>query len=465
MNGPIPIFQAIRRGAQAALAAAVLGAAALSGPSAQEPDTVEALSRVVVFGDGEDVDRALTALRLRGKPDVAASLILALRYNRSAQHKISAALSVLTGHRDAADWFDWMLWQEAHPEFTPHPSFRRLKLDLLARIDVQFSRFFGGNPRIDIRLEEIVWGGVEVDGIPALVDAEMIPAAQATYLTPDEPVFGVEIGGDARAYPLRILDWHEMANDAVGGVPVALAYCTLCGAGILFDRRIPGRDKPFEFGSSGLLYRSNKLMYDRETDSLWNQFTGRPVVGKLAGSGIELKQLPVTISSWRRWRERHPGTKVLAPDTGHIRDYSPGAAYGRYFASSKLMFPAGLADGRLGAKEQVFGVRAPAGAKAWPLGVFRENPVINDRVGALDVVVIGNAAERTGRAYRRDGREFEATSDPAVLQGPGGAWTATEEALVGPDGTRLPRLAGHVAYWFAWASYLGPKPELYEPSR
>ncbi|MGQ0676524.1 MAG: DUF3179 domain-containing protein [Rhodospirillales bacterium] len=443
----------------------MLGAVAFSGASAQEPDAVEALSRVAVFGDGEDIDRALTALRLRGKPDVAASLILALRYNRSAQRKISATLAVLTGHRDATDWFDWMLWQEAHPEYAPHVSFKRLKLDLLTRIDIQFLRFFGGNPRMDIRLEEIVWGGVEVDGIPALVDAAMIPAAQASHLTADEQVFGVEIGGDARAYPFRILDWHEMANDSVGGVPVALAYCTLCGAGILFDRRVPGREKPFEFGSSGLLYRSNKLMYDRETDSLWNQFTGRPVVGKLAGSGIELKQLPVTIASWRSWRERHPDTKVLAPDTGHIRDYAPGAAYGRYFASPKLMFPAGLADGRLAAKDQVFGVRAPAGAKAWPLDAFRRTPVINDRVGALDVVVIGDADERTGRAYRRDGREFRAGPGSDLLLGPGGAWRVTEEALVGPDGARLPRLAGHVAYWFAWASYLGPKPELYEPSR
>ncbi len=465
MGETMQSVRAIRRGVLAALATLALGAVGSLSASAQEPESVEALSRLVVFADGEEIDRGLAGLRLRGKPDAAAALILALRYNRTAERRISATLAALTGHRDAQDWFDWMVWQEAHPEIAPHPSFRRLKLDMLIRIDIEFSRFFGGNPRMDIRLEEIVWGGVPVDGIPALVDAAMIPAGRADYLTDDDAVFGVEIAGDARAYPLRILDWHEMANDTVGGVPVALAYCTLCGAGILFDRRAPGREMPLEFGSSGLLYRSNKLMYDRATDSLWNQFTGKPVVGKLAGSGIELQQLPVTIASWRRWRERHPGTKVLAPDTGHIRDYSPGAAYGRYFESPKLMFPAGLADGRLGAKEQVFGVRVPAGAKAWPLEAFRRTPVINDRVGAVDVVVIGNAAERTGRAYRRDGREFQATQDPAVLQGPGGAWQVTEEALAGPDGARLPRLAGHVAYWFAWASYLGPKPELFEPAR
>ena len=459
------MVRAIQRGVLAALGAAVLGALGPPCASAQEPDSVEALSRTVVFGDGEEIGRALTALRWRGMVDVAPALILALRYNRAASGQVLPTLAALTGNREAQDWFDWMLWQEAHPEIAPHPSFRRLKLDLLTRIDVQFSRFFGGNPRMDIRLEEIAWGGVEVDGIPALVDAAMVPAAEGRYLTDGEPVFGVAIGGDVRAYPLRILDWHEMANDTVGGVPVALAYCTLCGAGILFDRRVPGHERPFEFGSSGLLYRSNKLMYDRETDSLWNQFTGRPVVGKLAGSGIELKQLPVTIASWGRWRERHPDTKVLSPDTGHVRDYKPGAAYGRYFASPNLMFPTGLADGRLNAKDQIFGVRVPAGAKAWPLEAFRGAPVINDRVGAVDVVVIGDAAERTGRAYRRDGREFHAAPDPGLLLGPGGAWRVTEEALIGPDGARLPRLAGHVAYWFAWAGYLGPKPELYQPAR
>ena len=107
------------------------------------------------------------------------------------------------------------------------------------------------------------------------------PASAASYLNPDDPVFGVEINGDARAYPLRIANWHEMVNDVVGGVPVSLAYCTLCGSGILFDGRVAGRAEPFTFGSSGLLYRSNKLMYDRQTDSLWEQLAGHPVTGSL----------------------------------------------------------------------------------------------------------------------------------------------------------------------------------------
>jgi hypothetical protein len=126
------------------------------------------------------------------------------------------------------------------------------------------------------------------------------------------------------------------------------------------------------------------------------------------------------------------------------------------------MFPAAQSDTRLAPKEQVFGVRVPTAAKAWPLDAFRAMPVINDRVGAIDVVVIGDASARTGRAYRRDGREFRPGGDRESLTAADGRWTIGEEALVGPDGARLPRLAGHVAYWFAWAGYLGPKPELYQ---
>ena len=187
-------------------------------------------------------------------------------------------------------------------------------------------------------MEEVVWGGVALDGIPALVNARMLPADEADYITPTELVFGVEINGDARAYPLRILDWHEMANDVVGGVPVALAYCTLCGAGVLFDTRVG--DATYEFGSSGFLMRSNKLMYDRTTYTLWNQLTGEPVLGKLADGSIELKRLPVVVSTWQAWHARHPDTQVLSLETGHLRDYTPGNPYGSYFASPDTMFPA-----------------------------------------------------------------------------------------------------------------------------
>jgi hypothetical protein len=244
-----------------------------------------------------------------------------------------------------------------------------------------------------------------------------------------------------------------MVNDVVGGVPVSLAYCTLCGAGILFDGRVEGRAKPFTFGSSGLLYRSNKLMYDRQTDSLWNQFTGRPVMGPLTGSGIELKVLPVALTSWAQWRSRHPETRVLSLDTGFTRNYGPGVAYHDYFASPELMFPALVKDHRLAQKDRVFGVRVPGGTKAWPLTDFAGGAVLNDRVGFVDVVVIGDPQGLGPRAYQSAGRRFQKGGDPSAVTADGVPWRVAEEALIGPGGERLPRLPGHVAYWFAWTGY------------
>ena len=231
-----------------------------------------------------------------------------------------------------------MLWQEAHPEIEPHKSYRLIKLEVFRLIDPDFLRFLGeerSDPdEMDIRLEEITWGGVAADGIPSLDSPTMIPAEAADYLLETDLVFGIEINGDARAYPLRIMGWHEMFNDVIGGVPVALAYCTLCGSGILFETTVEGREMPLVFGSSGFLYRSNKLMFDRETDSLWNQFTGRPVTGPLRDSGIALKIRPVAITSWAHWRETQSRiATVLSLETGYRRNYGSGVVYQDYFAS------------------------------------------------------------------------------------------------------------------------------------
>jgi hypothetical protein len=313
-----------------------------------------------------------------------------------------------------------------------------------------------------IRLEEIEWGGVAVDGIPSLDNPKMLEASQAEYLGDDNLVFGVSINGDARAYPLRIMGWHEMFNDVIGGVPVALAYCTLCGSGILYETSVAGRDKPFVFGSSGFLYRSNKLMFDRETDSLWNQFTGEPVVGPLSQSGIKLKVLPVTITSWGNWRKANPGTRVLSLETGHRRDYGEGVVYENYFGSPDLMFPAFVSDESVvKKKDYVFGMREFGFQKAWPLAAFEKKKVINDRFADANVVLVGDYATRTVRAYQRGDFEFASTADLSILAGPGGEWKIDEDAISGPGGEKLARLPGHIAYWFAWNNYFGVKSELY----
>ena len=446
------------------LALAPMPTLAQDGTATDEPVlSVAELARMVFGRDRGARSVALAALAERGEADVVAALIQALRFVPDREG-INATLHALTGESEIASWHEWILWQEAHPEIEPYAGFDALKADSMAIIDENFRLFLRPGIAHEIRLEEIVWGGVRKDGIPALVNPTHLEADEAGYLEDDELVFGVEIDGDARAYPLRILDWHEMFNDVIGGVPVALAYCTLCGSGILFETAVAGRSEPFVFGSSGFLYRSNKLMYDRGTNSLWNQFLGQPVVGPLTGSGIELTIRPVVITSWKDWRAGHPHTKVLSLDTGYARDYTPGRPYGDYFASPDLMFPALTPDPRLRPKDYVFALRLGEMEKAWPLAAFDGGRVINDTVGETAVVLIGDAATRTVRAYRREGFTFEAAPDGlGEVVAEGRTWRVEEEALIGAGGERLRRLPGHIAYWFAWSGFRSDAPLFDDP--
>jgi len=449
----------------AALTAALLAA---SGTAPAFAD-MAADSRALVFGPPAKARAALDTIVRERRTDALPALVLGMRNagrrSSASRAEYARAFTALTG-TPVTGWFDAMEWQEAHPEITPHPSFRRIKLESLRRIDPEFMRFLGGErsdpATMKIRLEEISWGGVMVDGIPSLDNPALISARQATYLVEDDLVFGIEINGDARAYPLRIMGWHEMFNDVIGGKPVALAYCTLCGAGVLYETSVPGQAQPFVFGSSGFLYRSNKLMFDRQTDSLWNQFTGKPVAGPLVNSGIELRTLPVAITSWSEWRRKHPDTRVLSLETGHRRNYGSGVVYNDYFGSPDLMFPS-LGGGKgLAQKDYVFGLRLPGGAKAYPLKVFQGGRAVNDRVGLRDVVLIGNADTRTVRAYDSGGRQFTGGTLDAMTDTSGVVWQVGEEALVSPTGQRLPRLPGHIAYWFGWQSFTGGQSEFYD---
>lgn len=452
----------LRRPAHSLLAGLAVAAGLLSGEAKAAPDEAMLNRSLALFAvQAESRQEALEEIRSSGRKDAIPALIQARRY-LGADLEIDAVLAELTGDQNNDSWHEWMLWQQAHPEIIPFEGFDAYKANLYQRIDPNFGLFLHPGVAREIRIEEIVWGGVIKDGIPALTDPTLIKAEAADYLSDDELVFGVTINGDARAYPLRIMDWHEMFNDVIGGVPVSLAYCTLCGSGILFETTVAGREVPFVFGSSGLLYRSNKLMYDQQTHSLWNQFTGRPVVGPLTGSGIELKTRPVAITSWAAWRQANPETRVLSLETGFVRDYSPGAPYGRYFSSPDLMFPALVDQEQLLAKDYVFALRSSGAEKAWPLSRFAGGQVINDQAGFLELVLIGDAATRSVRAYRREGRTFLPGDNPGEVLSESGSWQVTEEALVGPQGEELTRLPGHIAYWFAWSGYLGEEGELAE---
>jgi hypothetical protein len=226
---------------------------------------------------------------------------------------------------------------------------------------------------------------------------------------------------------------------------------------------IPGPEDHLTFGSSGFLYRSNKLMYDRNTDTLWHQLWGTPAFGRLVGSGIELERLPVTLTTWEAWVAEYPDTKVMALETGFVRDYSVGAAYGDYFASPDTMFPVWQRSQILPAKSWVFTQLIDGQPKAYPLSLLAEERLINDTLAGLDLVVVFDEGGHGARAYARGGHTLALPSSKTtstLTDATGTTWQVTETALISPEGERLARLPGHMAYWFGWYSFF-PHTEIY----
>ncbi len=536
--------------APAALAALVLGLAPAFAAAAELPAAEVRRIFAVLSPDGTEADRARAIRAVARARDARfiAPLVDLLRFARSTNEGplLIDTLGKLAGPgAPGANWPDWVEYVGRRSDLKSPPGYVGWKGVLHSAIDPRYTELLRDGAPARIRVEEVQWGGVPLDGIPALVNPTMLPAKSATWLEDGDAVFGVSLGGDARAYPLRIMDWHEMANDVVGGVPVALAYCTLCGSGVLFRAEAGGRR--FEFGSSGFLFRSNKLMYDRQTRSIWNHLTGEPVIGPLADSDLRLERLPIVVTSWREWRRQHPETKVLDLDTGHFRPYNAGAAYGRYFASTQTMFPVWQRSALLHDKARVFTLLLAGQPKAYALEALdRAGGVLNDRFAGRDLVVhyrdavgrvslpkswggglanelkldaaraairanpgiVGDlsaeallamptatrlalleahASDRLGansepatlidaglrnqvasrgligetRAYERGARRFRAgASRDALLDEHGRTWRVTEEALLGPDAARLPRIAGELAYWFGWFAFF-PHTELY----
>ena len=317
--------------------------------------------------------------------------------------------------------------------------------DMAAMMDPSFPR------TIDAR--EVLWGGVEVDGIPPLEFPDQVTPEEAVrWINDTDEVIGVEINGDVRAYPIRIIGWHEMVNDTVGGVPVSLTYCTLCGSAILYDGRVGG--EIYRFGTSGLLYRSNKLMYDRTSRTLWNQFTGEPAWGPLVGAGIRLTPLPVVYTTWGEWLAANPETTVLNIKTGFTRDYGPDGAYAEYTESDETIFRVPVEDERLAPKAEVYVVRLDGGLAVYPVARLAVLGFVQESVGGASLVVVATGDGAGGRAYESAGVEFVAADPEAgtLTDVDGGSWRLEETGLRGPDDRVLARLSGHNAFWFAIAN-------------
>lgn len=251
-----------------------------------------------------------------------------------------------------------------------------------------------------IPVNEILHGGPGRDGIPSIDEPRFIAAADAAFLAPDDPVLGLSIAGETRAYPIRILNWHEIVNDRIDGRAIVVSYCPLCGTGTVFSAEFDGAES--RFGVSGLLYNSDLLLYDEQTESLWSQIMGQAISGPLKGH--ELALLPVNHTTWAAWSKQHPETQVLSTDTGYSRDYDR-SPYGDYDIDRARFFPVSHESRRFHPKERVIGLEIEGQYKAY---AFEQLPDgegrITDRFAGQQITLEFNTPARSGTVYAADGR-------------------------------------------------------------
>ena len=235
-----------------------------------------------------------------------------------------------------------------------------------------------------IHPDQLMAGGPPKDGIPAIDDPRFIPVGEADrWLADGELGAAIIHKGTQRFYPFQVLVWHEIVNDAVAGDPVLITYCPLCGSVIGYERLINGEE--VEFGTSGKLYNSNLVMYDRLTDTYWTQIQGRAIIGELTGT--ELKLFPVDVVTWEDWKNAYPDSEVLSRETGHVRAYGTDP-YGSYYSSRNLIFPVNSEDNRLHPKAVVFGIEIGDTAKAYPEDALKANPEIRDAVNNVSLSIV-----------------------------------------------------------------------------
>ena len=317
--------------------------------------------------------------------------------------------------------------------------------------------------------DEIVPGGPPPDGIPPVDQPRFERADGVEWLEGDEPVLAFTLQGEARAYPVQILTWHEIVNDTVAGVPVAITYCPLCNSAIALDRRLG--DRVLDFGTSGRLYRSALVMYDRQTESLWTHFTGQAVAGRLAGE--RLRSYPVSTVAWSDFVAARPDALVLSRRTGFTRDYGRNPYPGYDDVGTPPFLFEGEVDGRLAAKTRVVGVELDGASVVVPLDELRRRRVVPVEVAGLSLVLWWKpgTASALDSPQVAEGHDVGATGvfDPA-LDGrrltfrPAGQgfedaetntrWDILGRATAGPLASRALSAVAHVdTFWFAWAAY------------
>ncbi|MFB6226549.1 MAG: DUF3179 domain-containing protein [Candidatus Paceibacteria bacterium] len=276
-----------------------------------------------------------------------------------------------------------------------------------------------------VPLDEIRSGGPPKDGIPSIDNPKYISPEKADFLSEDSQGISVSINGVDRFYPYQILVWHEIVNDKINGERILVTYCPLCRSGVVYEPKVKG--EKVEFGTSGKLWQSNLVMYDRKTDSLWSQILGQAIVGEMAGTKLE--KLPSNITKFGPWKKQHPDGQVLSKDTGYSRDYD-SSPYGNYANNERTIFPVKHQDDRLDKKDLILGVTIDGKAKAYYPPAIKEEGRVEDEFQGQKIIAEFDQQEEIVKLYtKKDGKKV-----------------------------RLPTIS---SFWFSWvAAY--PNTKLYK---
>jgi len=306
--------------------------------------------------------------------------------------------------------------------------------------------------------DEVFDGGPGRDGIPSIDNPQFTNVNDAPYLQDNDLVIGIRLGATIKAYPHLILDWHEIVNDELNGIKLAITYCPLTGSAIAWNR--VGTVSNTTFGVSGLLYNSNLIPYDRGSSSNWSQMKLQCVNGSLIGQEIETSKIIET--TYQTWRELYPSSKLLSTNTGFGRQYG-NYPYGSYKTNNDLLFPVNNEDGRLHKKARVLGIIVGNETIVFPVNDFNTDvDVKNVSFGGTEFIVAGSSDKNFAVAYQRkliDGTILEFASvqnelPVVMIDGEGNKWDIFGDAVEGPRaGESLLQAKAFISYWFAWAAF------------
>lgn len=309
---------------------------------------------------------------------------------------------------------------------------------------------------------EQVYVGAGRDGIPSIDDPKFSDVSEIDFMNPDDLVIGVKMDNEIKAYPHKILNYHEIVNDRIADVPVSVTFCPLTGSGLVWNRVIDGRETTF--GVSGLIFKNNLIAYDRDTESFWSQMKAMGVHGEKRGDVPESYHL--VEMTWKSWKETFPGSRVLSGKTGFDRNYD-SYPYGRNYHNDNknILFPIEREDERLERKTLGHGIFYNSTLHVFPIDKFPEEiKVLNRNINGNNIVIAGSSKHRLVVAFYRQADdntlyEFTAISDdfPIIMEdNRGNRWNIFGEAVSGPDQGRMLRSApSYNAYWFAWADFFG----------